>query len=81
MPDIAQMDCQKNIGTLQQSKIDKMNPSNRRNFLKLSGLSFLPAILPASHLFAVEKMESSFADEPRVDFFGDGKMFDPAEYI
>lgn len=59
-----------------------MTPSNRRNFLKLSGLSILPAILPVSNLFAADNSDGpSFADEARVDFLGDGKMFDPAEYI
>jgi threonine aldolase len=59
-----------------------MSFTSRRNFLTLSGLSILPAMLPAASLFATAKSSSSpFANEPRVDFFGDGKMFDPAEYI
>jgi threonine aldolase len=59
-----------------------MSFTNRRNFLKLSGLSIVPAMLPAASLFATAKSSSSpFANEPRVDFFGDGKIFDPAEYI
>jgi threonine aldolase len=59
-----------------------MSSTNRRNFLKLSGLSILPVMLPSASLLAAEKTNTaSFANEPRVDFFGDGKMFDPADYI
>lgn len=56
--------------------------SNRRNFLKLSGLSVLPAVLPATGLFAAEKnILFSPADEPTVRFGGDGEMFEPGAYI
>ncbi len=59
-----------------------MTPSSRRNFLKISGLSIFPVLLPESNLFAADNKDAySFADDTRVDFFGDGKMFDPAEYI
>jgi threonine aldolase len=55
---------------------------NRRNFLKLSGLSILPAILPTSGLFAKEKTAHiPFADEPIVRFGGDGEMYEPAAYL
>lgn len=55
---------------------------NRRNFLKLSGLSVLPAVLPATSLFAAEK-NGHFppVDEPIVRFGGDGEMFEPSAYI
>ena len=59
-----------------------MSTSNRRDFLKLSGLSVLPVLLPATSLFATANTSTvPFANEPRVDFFGDGKMYDPADYI
>ena len=59
-----------------------MSLSGRRNFLKISGLSILPAIIPASVLEASEVEEKKFYDnEPIVKLFGDGEMFEPAEYI
>ncbi len=59
-----------------------MSFPNRRNFLKLAGLSILPAALPAAGLFAKEKnTHLTFADEPMVRFGGDGEMFEPAAYI
>jgi len=59
-----------------------MPVSNRRDFLRLSGLSIVPAILPSTSLFGKQQSsEEPFADEPRIDLFGDGKMFSPAEYI
>jgi len=56
--------------------------NNRRNFLKLSGLSVLPVVLPATSLFAAEK-NNHFppVDEPIVRFGGDGEMFEPGAYI
>lgn len=55
---------------------------NRRNFLKLSGLSVLPAVLPATSLFAAEKNDHfPPVDEPIVRFGGDGEMFEPAAYL
>jgi threonine aldolase len=55
--------------------------SNRRSFLKLSGLSILPAVLPAQDLFA-NVNSKSFADhEPVIKFFGDGEMYEPAAYV
>ncbi|HMK04214.1 MAG TPA: aminotransferase class I/II-fold pyridoxal phosphate-dependent enzyme, partial [Ferruginibacter sp.] len=59
-----------------------MPVSNRRDFLKLSGLSIVPAILPSTTLFAKQQPgEEPFADEARIDLFGDGRMYSPAEYI
>lgn len=55
---------------------------NRRNFLKLSGLSVLPAVLPVTSLFAAEKNDHfPPVDEPIVRFGGDGEMFEPAAYL
>lgn len=56
--------------------------ANRRNFLKFSGLSLLPAILPASNILAhTNKTVPFFADEPVIKLFGDGEMFEPAAYL
>jgi threonine aldolase len=56
--------------------------ANRRSFLKLSGLSLLPVMLPAANLFAGNKATSPFfADALPIKFFGDGEMFEPAAYI
>lgn len=55
---------------------------NRRNFLKLSGLSVLPAVLPVTSLFAAEKNDDfPPVDEPIVRFGGDGEIFEPGAYI
>ncbi len=59
-----------------------MSFPNRRNFLKFTGLSILPAVIPAAGLFAKEKnTHLPFADEPIVRFGGDGEMFEPGAYI
>lgn len=56
--------------------------ASRRIFLKLSGLSLLPAIIPASNLLAnPKKTIPFFTDEPVIKFFGDGEMFEPPVYI
>jgi threonine aldolase len=55
--------------------------SNRRSFLKLSGLSILPAVLPAQNLFASTNNKSFADNEPVIKFFGDGEMYEPAAYI
>ena len=59
-----------------------MPVANRRSFLKLSGLSILPAMLPTTGLFAHDTIAPHyFADEPAIKFFGDGEMFEPGAYI
>ncbi|WP_462249268.1 threonine aldolase family protein [Ferruginibacter sp.] len=55
--------------------------SNRRSFLKLSGLSILPAVLPAQNLFASTNIKSFADNEPIIKFFGDGEMYEPAAYV
>jgi threonine aldolase len=56
--------------------------SNRRDFLRLSGLSIIPAVIPSTRLFAEEKNASPFFDnDPPVRFFGDGETFEPNAYI
>jgi threonine aldolase len=54
----------------------------RRNFIKASGLSVLPALLPVSAAFAAGKAASAPpADGAIIKFYGDGEMFDSGEYI
>ena len=54
---------------------------NRRDFLKTSGLTLLPGMLPALPAFAGETAKQpSPADEPVVKFFYDGETFDGAAY-
>jgi threonine aldolase len=59
-----------------------MPVSNRRDFLRLSGLSIVPAILPSTAVFAkAQNNDELFADETRIDLFGDGRSYSPGEYI
>ncbi len=59
-----------------------MKNFNRRNFIRLSGLSVLPALSTAMPLLSsAEKQEQWFEDTDRVYFINDGIMFRPAEYI
>jgi len=52
----------------------------RRDFLKLGGLSFLPFAVPG---FAANQFQEKefIADEPIIKFFLDGEMFTPTEYL
>ena len=55
---------------------------NRRNFLKASGLSLLPAVLPAVPIFANDVNKKTIAaNEPIVKFFGDGEFYDGLPYL
>jgi len=60
-----------------------MNDLKRRNFLKLSGLSVLPAVLPNfNSKVSAQNPESKPAPMPGVVSFGDdGPFYEPAEYI
>lgn len=54
---------------------------NRRNFLKASGLTILPGILPALPALAGDLNKyPSPAAEPIVKFYGDGESFDGPAY-
>ena len=58
-----------------------MPPFNRRSFLKASGLTILPGILPALPALAVESNKyPSPAGELVVKFYGDGEVFDGPAY-
>jgi threonine aldolase len=55
---------------------------NRRNFIKASGLSLIPALLPAGAVVAAGKsVTHSPAEGPVIKFYGDGEMFEPAAYL
>ena len=59
-----------------------MKSVNRRNFLKASGLTLLPAALPALPSFANDPTKQfAPANEPIVKFFGDGEMYDGLPYL
>jgi len=54
---------------------------NRRAFLRNSGLGLLPAAFPLADLFAGIKDELPEDASKPVKFYGDGEMFEPADYI
>jgi threonine aldolase len=55
---------------------------NRRNFLKASGLSLLPAVLPAAPVLANNVNKKLIAaNEPVVKLFGDGEFYDGLPYL
>jgi threonine aldolase len=60
-----------------------MNDLKRRNFLKLSGLTVLPTLLPgiATKAFAKETPKLQPATNETVSFNDDGPFYQPAEYI
>jgi threonine aldolase len=59
-----------------------MKSLNRRNFLKNSGLTLLPAALPVVPAIANSiNKNSSPAIEPIVKFFGDGEFYDGLLYL
>lgn len=58
-----------------------MPTTNRRSFLKASGLVLVPGFLPSLHTIAAETNKKYLpADEPVVKFFYDGEGFDGAAY-
>lgn len=58
-----------------------MSDFNRRFFIKASGLTVLPGLLPSLPSFADSPAKQPFpADGPIVKFFSDGEFFDGAAY-
>jgi threonine aldolase len=53
---------------------------DRRSFLKASGLTVLPALIPATTLFANNTIKT-VAGEPVVYFYLDGMIFEPTQYL
>jgi threonine aldolase len=60
-----------------------MPPFNRRNFLRTSGLSLLPAVIPFTSVLVAGKKENTYAPPgtPFIKFYGDGEMFEPGDYL
>ncbi|MBL7703591.1 MAG: hypothetical protein JNM14_15175 [Ferruginibacter sp.] len=54
---------------------------NRRNFLRTSGISILPALIPFTKASAIDNYNSLGPSSPIIKFFGDGEMYEPADYI
>ncbi len=55
---------------------------NRRKFLKASGLTMLPAFIPAASLLAAGRPpKNPVTDDPTVYFYFDGLNYDPARYL
>lgn len=59
-----------------------MSHTHRRNFLKLSGLSFLPLLSPWKANAGIERaITGEPSKEPVVKFFADGELHEPADYL
>jgi len=60
-----------------------MTAFNRRNFLRTSGISILPALIPFTPVLAngIQKNKWSPPTSPIIKFFGDGEMFEPEDYL
>ncbi len=59
-----------------------MNAFNRRNFIKASGLTLIPATLPSINVLARSDIKQSTpANEPIIKFFGDGEFYDGLPYL
>jgi threonine aldolase len=54
---------------------------DRRKFLKTSGTALLPAMVPLSSVLATGSASQPAPAGPPVKFFGDGEMFEPADYL
>lgn len=57
-----------------------MRSFNRRHFLRLSGVTVLPALWPAGKLLAGDSPAAE-DKQPVVQFYGDGESLQPMEYI
>jgi len=57
-----------------------MRSFNRRHFLRLSGVTVLPALWPAEKLLAGDSPAAE-DKQPLVQFYGDGESLQPMEYI
>jgi len=60
-----------------------MASSNRRHFLKTSGIGLMPAIVPFPSVLAsvTNQNHGAPAKVPIIKFFGDGEMFEPEDYL
>ncbi len=58
-----------------------MTAFNRRNFLRTSGISILPAIIPFTKVSALGTYPNPDPAAPIIKLFGDGEMFEPGDYL
>lgn len=58
-----------------------MKDLNRRNFIKASGLTLIPAALPTISTLANHSNIQAPANEPIIRFFGDGDFYDGLPYL
>ncbi|CAN5732589.1 hypothetical protein BH11BAC3_BH11BAC3_06270 [soil metagenome] len=60
-----------------------MSSFNRRKFLQASGLGILPAIIPfvPTSATGVKHLPKRAPTAPIIKLFGDGEMFEPADYL
>lgn len=58
-----------------------MSPVNRRNFLKISGLAAIPALVANPVVAMGTGYKQPTAATPVIKFFGDGEMFEPIDYL
>jgi threonine aldolase len=58
-----------------------MRSFNRRDFLRLSGATAIPAFLPAGHLLAADSVTQNEEKQPVVQFYSDGESLPPMDYI
>src|SRR5262245_6056018 len=59
-----------------------MKEFNRRNFIKASGVTLLPVVLPTIPSLASDtNIQAPLANEPIVKFFGDGEFYDGLPYL
>ncbi len=60
-----------------------MTAFNRRNFLRTSGISILPALIPFTSVATTGSYKNKLPDpaSPIIKFYGDGETFEPADYL
>ncbi|MBC6492994.1 threonine aldolase family protein [Flavihumibacter stibioxidans] len=58
-----------------------MSNIHRRDFLRSSGMAIVPAMIPFSSTLANDPAKNESASPGIIKFFGDGEMFEPADYL
>lgn len=60
-----------------------MTALNRRNFLRTSGISILPALIPFTSVAAANNNKNKLPDPATriIKFYGDGETFEPGDYL
>lgn len=58
-----------------------MSNLHRRNFLKSTGWAALPVLMPFSQALGKGALPDQPASTDTIKFYGDGEMFEPAEYL